>query len=145
MRNIQFIIFLFTLPLGVFGQSGTLNTKAWVPDGNKVTSSTIKGSNVLGVGNKIVSDTLVGVAIILTQGQVVLGWQRVNDNLEPIEGEGYNVGAVEAMMVRYREPDDPKLTKSYTISYWDFNNTPIPSDDVLLFKIRQPVINKPKK
>lgn len=108
--------------------------------------TTVKGPGVTGPGNKFVADTIQGVAVILTQGQVILGFQRDHaNNLEPIEGEGYNVGAVEALMIRYREPDDPKLTKSFTISYVDFQGVPIPADDVLLFKIRKPVINKPKK
>lgn len=108
--------------------------------------TTVKGPGVTGPGNKFVADTIQGVAVILTQGQVILGFQRDHaNNLEPIEGEGYNVGAVEALMIRYREPDDPKLTKSFTISYVDFQGVPIPADDVLLFKIRKPVINKPQK
>jgi hypothetical protein len=128
MKNITFLFLLFAH--AAFGQNMT----------------TVKGPGVTGPGNKFVADTIVGVAVMLNQGHVVLGWQRDSDhNLQPIEGEGYNVAAIEALMIRYREPDDPKLTKSYTITYWDFNGAPIPADDVLLFKIRQPVINKPAK
>jgi hypothetical protein len=125
MKNITFLFLLFAQ--AVFGQNMT----------------TVKGPGVTGLGNKFVADTIVGVAVILNQGNVVLGWQRdIDHNLQPIEGEGYNVAAIEALMIRYREPDDPKLTKSYTITYCDFNGSPIPADDVLLFKIRQPRINK---
>lgn len=128
MRNITILFLLF----------------AYTVSGQNMT--TVKGPGVTGPGNKFVADTIIGVAVILNQGQVILGWQRdESNNLKPLEGPGYNVGAIEAMMVRYREPDDPKLTKSYTITYWDFNGIPIAADNVLLFKIRQPIINKAKK